>query len=95
MNYTTELEGKLQGLAVETDKLSSQLTSLNKQEGKLRASKADLEQQVRGHGVGAVVLCGLLTQTRHAAPGHAAWLSLSKMTRGRRGAMYCTASSAA
>lgn len=46
MNYTMELEGKLQALAGETDKLSSQLTSLNKQEGKLRASKADLEQQV-------------------------------------------------
>lgn len=46
MNYTMELEGKLQALSVETDKLNSQLHSLNKQEGKLRASKADLEQQV-------------------------------------------------
>lgn len=47
MNYTAELEGKLQVLGVEADKLNSQLNSLSKQEGKLRASKADLEQQVR------------------------------------------------
>lgn len=46
MNYTMELEGKLRVLGVESDKLSSQLHSLNKQEGKLRTSKADLEQQV-------------------------------------------------
>jgi prefoldin subunit 5 len=58
MNYTMELEGKLQALAVETDKLSSQLTSLNKQEGKLRASKADLEQQVWGPGWGLLFGAG-------------------------------------
>jgi hypothetical protein len=46
MNYTMELEGKLHALSVATDKLNSQLSSLNKQESKLRASKADLEHQV-------------------------------------------------
>jgi hypothetical protein len=48
MNYTMELEGKLHDLSLEADKLSSQLHILSKQEGTLRASKADLEQQV-GH----------------------------------------------
>jgi hypothetical protein len=41
------LEGQLQDLSVETERLSTQLHSLSKQEGKLKNSKAELEQQVR------------------------------------------------
>lgn len=48
MNYTMELEGKLHAISVASDKLSSQLSSMNKQESKLRASKADLEHKVGG-----------------------------------------------
>lgn len=46
MNYTVLLEGQLQDLSVETERLSTQLHSLRKQEGKLKNSKAELEQQV-------------------------------------------------
>lgn len=56
LNYTMELEGKLQGLSVESDKLRSQLNSIGKQEGKLTATKADLTHQV-GVGVLHVYAC--------------------------------------
>lgn len=46
MNYTVLLEGQLQELSVETERLGTQLHSLSKQEGKLKNSKAELEQQV-------------------------------------------------
>lgn len=53
MNYTAELEGKIEGLSVEADRLSSRLHSLNKQDAKLRASKNELEQQVGLTDVGS------------------------------------------
>ena len=53
MNYTAELEGKIEGLSEEADRLSSRLHSLNKQDAKLRASKNELEQQVGLTDVGS------------------------------------------
>jgi len=42
-----ELESKLHSLSVESDKLHSQLSNLDKQDERLKATKAELQHQVR------------------------------------------------